>query len=77
MNLTTKDEIFSAMVVYGFLSYENGYVNVPNREIMEKFDDMLQKEPSLGYVHQLAKKSEIMLKATLEEDTAAVDRKDW
>lgn len=72
MNLTTKDEIFSAMVVYGFLSYENGYVNVPNREIMEKFDDMLQKESSLGYVHQLAKKSEIMLKATLEEDTATM-----
>ncbi len=24
MNLTTKNEIFSAMIVYGFLSYENG-----------------------------------------------------
>ncbi len=43
MNLTNKDEIFSAMVVYGFLSYEKGYVQIPNRELMEKFDDMLQK----------------------------------
>lgn len=72
MNLTTCDEIFSAMVVYGFLSYENGCVSIPNRELMEKFDDMLQKEPSLGYIHQLAQKSERMLKATLENDTTAM-----
>lgn len=44
MNLTTKDEIFSAMVVYGFLSYEKGMVSIPNQELMEKFADMLQKE---------------------------------
>ncbi|MDO4297907.1 MAG: AAA family ATPase [Lachnospiraceae bacterium] len=69
MSLTTRDEIFSAMVVYGFLSYENGYVSIPNRELMEKFSDMLQKEPSLGYVYQLAGKSEKMLRATLANDT--------
>ncbi len=69
MQLKTKDEIFSAMVVYGFLSYENGYVSVPNRELMERFDEMLQKEASLGYVHRLAKESERMLKATLHGDT--------
>ncbi|MBQ8232266.1 MAG: AAA family ATPase [Lachnospiraceae bacterium] len=45
MNLTTKDEIFSAMVVYGFLSYENGFVSIPNKELMNKFNDMLLKEP--------------------------------
>jgi len=44
------DEIFSAMVVYGFLSYENGKVCIPNKELMEKFADMLRKEPSFGYV---------------------------
>ena len=33
---------------------------------------MLQKEPSLGYIHQLAQKSEQMLKATLEQDTASM-----
>lgn len=69
MNLTTKDEIFSAMVVYGFLSYENGYVSIPNKELMDKFQDMLFKESSLGYVHQLAVISEKMLKATFENDT--------
>ncbi|MDO4556637.1 MAG: AAA family ATPase [Lachnospiraceae bacterium] len=68
-NLQTKDEIFSAMVVYGFLSYEKGKVCIPNRELMEKFDDLLRKEKSLGYVHQLAKASEKMLEATLAGDT--------
>ena len=69
MSLNTKDEIFSAMVVYGFLSYENGFVSIPNKELMDKFADMLQKEKSLGYVYQLAKESEKMLKATLAGDT--------
>lgn len=41
MNLQTKDEIFSAMIVYGFLSYENGRVSIPNQELMERFEDML------------------------------------
>lgn len=36
------DEIFSAMIVYGFLSYENGKVRIPNKELMNKFDDMIQ-----------------------------------
>ncbi len=42
------DEIFSAMVVYGFLSYENGYVRIPDKELMDKFRDMMLKEPSIG-----------------------------
>lgn len=71
-NLTTKDEIFSAMVVYGFLSYEKGHVYIPNKELMDRFRDMLMKEPTLGYVHQLAKLSGRMLKATLENNTAVM-----
>lgn len=46
MSLSTRDEIFSAMVVYGFLSYEDGKVSIPNKELMEKFVEMLQKEPA-------------------------------
>lgn len=69
MNLSTKDEIFSAMVVYGFLSYESGCVLIPNKELMDKFADMLKKEPSLDYVYRLARESERMLKATLAGDT--------
>lgn len=69
MNLTTKDEIFSAMVVYGFLNYEDGRVSIPNKELMDKFADMIEREASLGYVHRLAKESERMLKATKAGDT--------
>lgn len=72
MNLCTKDEIFSAMVVYGFLSYENGCVSIPNRELMGRFDDMLRKEPELGYVYRLARESERMLRATLAGDTGTM-----
>ncbi|MCD8119218.1 MAG: ATP-binding protein [Lachnospiraceae bacterium] len=69
MNLTTRDEIFSAMVVYGFLNAENGYVSIPNRELMEKFADMVQKEPSMGNVNRLARESGRMLRATKAGDT--------
>lgn len=74
MNLSTRDEIYSAMVVYGFLSYLNGKVCIPNRELMEKFDELLVKNESLGYVHRLAKESEKMLKATLAGDTLTMER---
>lgn len=74
MNLSTRDEIYSAMVVYGFLSYLNGKVCIPNSELMEKFDELLVKNESLGYVYSLAKESEKMLKATLAGDTLTMER---
>lgn len=73
MELNTKDEIFSAMVVYGFLSYENGSVAIPNKELMDKFTDMVDKESSLGYVNRLAKESGRMLAATLAGDTDTME----
>lgn len=69
MSLTTKEEIFSAMVVYGFLSSEQGKVFIPNKELMDQFEEMLLKEPSLGYEHRLAKESDRMLAATISGDT--------
>lgn len=71
--LKTKEEIFSAMVVYGFLSYENGKVSIPNKELGDKFVEMLQKEPSLGYVYRLARESERMLQATIVGDTKTME----
>lgn len=35
------------MIVYGFLSYENGEVRIPNKELMNKFDDMIHKASKL------------------------------
>ena len=73
LELKTKEEIFSAMVVYGFLSYENGKVSIPNKELGDKFAEMLRREPSLGYVYRLAKESERMLQATLAGDTETME----
>ena len=72
--LKTKEEILSAMVVYGFLSYENGMVSIPNKELMDQSADMITKETSLGYVYRLAKESEKMLLATLDGDTDTMER---
>lgn len=68
MSLTTKDEIFSAMVVYGFLTYRGGCVSIPNHELMLKFQEVLVKE-EMGYVARLARRSKEMLEATLCGDT--------
>ncbi len=69
MELKTRDEIFSAMVVYGFLNYENGCVSIPNKELMDQFAEMAQKEASLGNVYRLTRESGRMLAATKAGDT--------
>lgn len=65
----TRDEIYSAMVIYGLLTYQDGHVSIPNRELMESFAAMVKKEKSLGYVYNLANASKKMLAATLAGDT--------
>ena len=69
--LNTKDQIYSAMVVYGLLTYdeEEGKVFIPNKELMDKFKELMMSNESLGYVNRLAKESARMLKATLAGDT--------
>lgn len=37
MELNTKDEIYSAMVIYGLLTYADGEVFIPNKELMDWF----------------------------------------
>lgn len=69
MELKSKSEIYSAMVVYGLLTYKDGRVYIPNREIMEQFNRLLLEKESLGYVYRLARESEKMLRATLQKDT--------
>ncbi len=68
MELKTKNQIYSAMVIYGLLTYDNGQVFIPNKELMLKYEELLQREDSLGYVYKLAKKSDEMLQATLAGD---------
>ena len=74
MELKTREEIFSAMVVYGLLTYEDGYVFIPNKELMSQFQELLMTKDSLGYVHRLAAASEKMLQAALSGDTETMAR---
>lgn len=57
MQLETRDEIYSAMVVYGLLTYEDGMVSIPNKELMDSYAAMMKKEKSLGYIYKLASAS--------------------
>lgn len=69
--MNTRDEILSAMVVYGFLMYHDGYLRIPNHELMEKYQRVLSRE-SMGEVKQIVDSSRDMLSATLAADTQRV-----
>ncbi len=73
MNLSTRDEILSAMVVYGFLNYEDGKVHIPNKELADEIAKTIRKEKRLGYIYNLANASNRMLQATLEGDTRTME----
>ena len=40
----TKEEIYSAMIILGFLSYHDGYLRIPNRELMKEFEKALKDD---------------------------------
>ena len=52
----TKEEIYSAMIVLGFLSYNDGYIKIPNKELMKEFEKAL-KDKSFGYVSEIIENS--------------------
>ena len=72
--LENKNQIYSAMVVYGLLAYEKKTVSIPNKELMDKFNELVLTNENLGYVYRLAKESEKMLAATLANDTKTMAR---
>ena len=53
MRLSTKDEIYSAMVVYGLLTWYDGCVFIPNRELRESYAAMMKKEKHVCKVEEL------------------------
>lgn len=67
-----KEEIYSAMIVLGFLSYHDGYLRIPNKELMKEFEKAL-RDKSFGYVSEIIENSKRMLKATVEGDTKTVE----
>ena len=68
----TKEEIYSAMIVLGFLSYHDGYLKIPNKELMKEFEKALSDE-SFGYVSKIIENSKKMLKATVDGNTEVVE----
>ena len=69
--LNSRDEILSAMVVYGFLSYHDGLIRIPNHELMEKFEDVMSRK-SMGAIRDIVYQSKEMLMATLNQDAVKV-----
>ncbi|MGL5416019.1 MAG: AAA family ATPase [Clostridium sp.] len=67
-----KEEVYSAMIVLGFLSYYDGYLKIPNKELMKEFEKAL-KDKSFGYVSEIVENSKKMLKATVRKDTKVVE----
>lgn len=67
LELHSREDIFSAMLVYGMLTYQNGCIAIPNKELMQKYEEVLQRK-EMGYIAALAKRSEEMLQATLARD---------
>lgn len=68
----TREEIYSAMIVLGFLSYHDGYLKIPNKELMKEFEKAL-KDKSFGYVNEIIHNSRKVLKATIQKDTQTIE----
>ncbi|MCC8139114.1 MAG: ATP-binding protein [Lachnospiraceae bacterium] len=71
LQLNSRDEILSAMVVYGFLAYHDGKLSIPNYELMEKYQKVLTRDSMAG-VKEIVSQSKEVLEATLRKDAARV-----
>ena len=61
------------MIILGFLSYQDGYIKIPNKELMYEFEKAI-KDESFGEVSEIIEKSRNMLKATVNRDTEVVKK---
>ncbi|MGL5417700.1 MAG: AAA family ATPase [Clostridium sp.] len=68
----TKKEIYSAMIILGFLAYYDGYLKIPNKELMQEFEKALEDE-SFGYVSDIIDNSRKMLRGTVDKNTKLVE----
>ena len=65
-NLQNREEIYAAMIIYGLLSYSNGELRIPNKELMIEFQKAL-KDDDFGYIAELVRNSGAVLEATLQQ----------
>ena len=68
IELNTKEQIFSAMVILGFLSYHDSWLTIPNKELKIKFVETLKSE-MFGEFARVIRNSNDLLKATITKDT--------
>ena len=61
------------MTIYGFLSYYNDELRIPNKELKIKFDEALE-DKSMGVIAELVSQSNKMLKATINKDIETMER---
>lgn len=61
-----REEIYSAMIVYGLLSYHDGSLKIPNKELMLEFQKAL-RDDDFGCVAELVRNSHEVLHATLDK----------
>jgi len=67
---TKKKELYSEMVTYGFLTYYRGKISIPNKELLEKFKELLREQKdNMKYYYDMIENSDKMIKATLNKDT--------
>ncbi|MCD7954505.1 MAG: ATP-binding protein [Lachnospiraceae bacterium] len=72
--LEKRDEILSAMVVYGYLNYYDDSVRIPNKELELEFDKIIRTEPKYSYMRELEKESARILQATYDGDEETVGK---
>ncbi len=66
-----RKEIYAAMIIYGLLSYYEGELCIPDKELMIEFENALEDQ-EFGYVAELVRNSEEVLQATLAKRENAV-----
>ena len=68
-----RDEVITALIHMGYLTYANGKVYIPNKEIQEEFANTVKKL-SWGTVSALLRRSRELLDATIQGDEQTVSR---
>lgn len=63
---SNRAEIYAAMIIYGLLSYHDGELSIPNKELMLEFQKAL-KDDDFGAVAELVRNSDEVLNATLDQ----------
>ena len=67
-----REEIYAAMIIYGLLSYSDGELCIPNKELMIEFQKAL-KDDEFGYIAELVRNSSSVLEATLNKKGDVVE----